>query len=474
MQSHRAVLPQFRKPAWILLAYLLTVFLVGGGARGDLASLPLLYGVSVILIGYGCLDLGADGWRAVRAPVGLLLALAAWMAVQLIPLPPQWWSALPGHATTAKVDAMLGLSDLWRPLSLTPSLTWGSLLSLTVPLCTLILAAKLTAAEHREVLKGVVAIAIISMLFGLAQLMGGAGSPARLYRITNVDSMVGLFANRNHSAAFLAAVLVLTGMFLRDELLKRKRRTGVIIALSALGAMLVAVILTTGSRAGLALGGLAFLVSHLMIWSAQRKQPPKTGARPRTAGPQPLFHAVVKQSVPWVLLAIVIGLFFASNQMNALGRLADLSAADDLRTLARPTLMIMAGRFWLLGSGFGSFAPVYKMFESDDLLSAQYFNNAHNDWIELVITGGLPAILLLVLALAWVVRQFLGSGSGSLALDRRGDVRLPIAVILIIFVVASAADYPLRVPSLQALVAIVLVVLAKYRVSAVATGRVDE
>lgn len=85
MQSHRAVLPQFRKQVWVLLAFLLTVFLMGGSARGDLASLPLLYGASVVLTGYGCLNLDADGWRVVRVPLFLLLALAVWMIVQIIP-----------------------------------------------------------------------------------------------------------------------------------------------------------------------------------------------------------------------------------------------------------------------------------------------------------------------------------------------------------------------------------------------------
>lgn len=462
--SNRGYLPSFRAPVWFFLFFLFAVFFMGGGSRSDLASLPFLRGLAAMLIGYGLLSLGAADWRSIRVPVLLLAGAALWMIVQLIPLPHDWWAALPRRDVIARLDAMLGYPDLSRPVSLTPSLTWDSLLSLTVPFCALLLAGALTFAELRDALKYMIGIALVGVALGLLQKMGGAGSPAYLYRITNIDSMVGLFANRNHSATFLAAMLVITGMFLRDELLKRKRRAVVIIGLGAAAALFVTIILTTGSRAGLLVGGIAFVTTHYMVWSAQRKRPGWADPKARGARREPMAVSIAKLAAPWMLLLFVAGLFLASNQMSSLSRLADLSVAADMRAQAGPVVLKMAGHFWLWGSGFGSFRWVFLMFEPDAMLGIQYFNNAHNDWLELLITGGLPAVLLLVAGLVWTALQFRGHG-GWRTLDRRGDVRLPIAVILLIFAIASAVDYPLRVPSLQAFVAILLVLLVKFRVS---------
>lgn len=462
--SNRGYLPSFRASVWVFLFFILTVFLLGGGSRSDLASLPFLRGLAAMLIGYGLLSLGPGDWRSVRVPVLLLAGAALWMIAQLVPLPHDWWAALPRREVIAKLDAMLGYPDLSRPISFAPSMTWNSLLSLTIPICALVLAGALTFAELRDALKYLIGIALISVAMGVLQKMGGAGSPAYLYRITNVDSMVGLFANRNHSATFLAAILVITAMFLRDEILKRKRKAMVVIGLGATIALFVTIILTTGSRAGLLVGGIAFLATHYMVWSAQRKQRGQAAPKARGARREPTALTIAKFAAPWLLLLFVAGLFLASNQMNSLSRLADLSVAADMRTQAGPIVLKMADRFWLLGSGFGSFRWVFLMFEPDAMLGVQYFNNAHNDWLELLITGGVPAVLLLVAGLVWTVLQFRGHG-GWRTLDRRGDVRLPIAVILLIFAIASIVDYPLRVPSLQAFVAILLVLLVKFRVS---------
>src|SRR3546814_13881846 len=67
--------------------------------------------------------------------------------------------------------------------------------------------------------------------------------------------------------------------------------------------------------------------------------------------------------------------------------------------------------YWTAGSGFGSFAGAYKMFEPDNLLQEADFNHAHNDWAEVIITGGLPFALILAAAILWFVRTFAASCS---------------------------------------------------------------
>ncbi len=61
-----------------------------------------------------------------------------------------------------------------------------------------------------------------------------------------------------------------------------------------------------------------------------------------------------------------------------------------------PVLFEMAKSHFVLGAGFGSFEWLYKMWEPDHLLMTSYFNQAHNDPIQLIIEGGLPAIAIFI------------------------------------------------------------------------------
>ena len=76
-------------------------------------------------------------------------------------------------------------------------------------------------------------------------------------------------------------------------------------------------------------------------------------------------------------------------------------------------------------------------------------NHAHNDWLELILTGGLPALALLIVAItAFCLRA---RQLSARRLDHFAEVRLAwLGMVLIgLAAVASLGDYPLRVPSLS-------------------------
>src|SRR3546814_9365868 len=98
-----------------------------------------------------------------------------------------------------------------------------------------------------------------------------------------------------------------------------------------------------------------------------------------------------------------------------------------MRVQTWPTVSDMIQTYWMLGSGFGSFPGVYKIYEPDALLRPSYLNHAHNDWAELLITGGVPFALIILAAPLWVGRIFLGQGVRNLIKGYRGDYRLTIS-----------------------------------------------
>lgn len=445
-------------PAWIPVFFLLFVFLLGGSSRSDIASLPLLRGGVLLFAFWAASGIKAEGWRRIRVPLVLLSLLTAWIATQLIPLPADVWHGLAGRDTIASIDQMLGQADIARPISLTPSQTWNALLAMTVPFAALLVAARTAAEDYPRLLMAIVVIACLSGVLGFWQVASGVGSAAYFYRITNSDSMVGLFANRNHHAVFLACAVIVAAMLLRDELMRRQQRGLVRGGLAFAAVTLTAFTALIGSRAGLAAGAVAFIVGYAIVvpaWRAREIGVRDARRRPRATTPS-LYGNWFVYLAPLLLTALLATAYLTSDRATGLRRFVGEDVAGDLRVRAWPTVQQMIETHGLFGAGFGSFPDVFKMFEPDNLLNPSYFNHAHNDWAELLVTGGLPFALVVAAALIWFGRRVMALGTRNLVKGYRGDIRLPVITIVIILAIASAVDYPLRIPSLQA-VAIMLI-----------------
>ena len=68
------------------------------------------------------------------------------------------------------------------------------------------------------------------------------------------------------------------------------------------------------------------------------------------------------------------------------------------------------------GIGFGAFDPAFRVFEPDSSLSPLYLNHAHNDLVELALTGGIAALLMFALFLLMCLKRgfrLFARGSGS-------------------------------------------------------------
>ena len=441
------------------ILFLIFTFLVGGGSRSDIASLPLLRAAAVLAAFWAATRLTAEDWKRIRTPFILLVLLTAWIALQLVPLPPALWHALPGRETIIAIDGLLGQADLWRPISLTPSQTWNSLLAMPVPLAALLLAAKLDPEDYSKLMLAIVGVAGASAVLGFFQLLSGAGGVAYLYRITNSDAMVGLFANRNHNAVFLACATVVAAALLRDERMRSRQSRPMQITLTFAVLTFTALTALIGSRAGFVAGVIAFAISYAMLVSAWHAKPAGRRGSAAPVGAVGIWRYLIYS--PPVLLALLLGTAISlSDRTTAFSRLADQGAGDDMRVQAWPTILSIIEKYWVAGSGMGSFPDVYQIFESDALLSSFYFNHAHNDWAEVLLTGGVPAVLILISAIGWFVRRFLSQGSHNLIKGFRGDLRLTVLTVIIILAGASIVDYPLRVPSIQVMTIMLVVMLS--------------
>lgn len=435
---------------WVFIAL---VCLTGGASRHDVLSLVVLRPLAVLAFFYAAV-VGPAGLRQQPLPFYLLLGLGGLMLGQLVPLPPGTWHQMPGRDIVAQLEAAVGVPSPWRPLSLTPARTWNSFFALMIPLATFVLYSLQPQPIKQRVPLAIVACGVASMMWGLAQLVGGTDTPLYHYRIHTDDRPIGLFANRNHQAMFLALSILFAGMMIETVLKAWSKRSP--LYLTALGGYIVLVLVfefILGSRGGLLLAGLAVAaVAVALSPTLRRRRQPASRARAKWW---------TRLQHPWVVLTVVAAslgalvlMAVSLNRNEAFARMfvsGDTSRYDRLEIL--PYLATMLSDQFPWGGGFGSFDALFRRYESTDLLSTFYLNQAHNDWMQFLIEGGLPAAVLLAVFVGWCIHRMVRR-------MREGGSLLLFPVFPLI-ALASAFDYPLRVPILMMSFVLAICLLAE-------------
>lgn len=427
-----------------LCGFLILVFLIGGGARGDIESLALLRPVAVLVCAFALTTMRRHHLRTSWPAFALLGAAFALVLLHLLPLPPALWQALPGRETITQIAQVSDAANVWRPLSMAPDATRNALYSLFVPLAVLLLGVQLSQEERFRLLPLMIALGALSGLIGLLQVAGPTGGPLYFYDITNGDSAVGLFANRNHASVFLGCLFPMLAIYASAETRTREQfrlRTWLVVSL---GALLVPLILVAGSRTGLFTGLLGLLSIPLLVRSQ----------RAGTLGSKVPARSLLLFATGAICVAGLGLLFTLLSKDRAIDRLLTSDTGGDRRFEIWGPVTEMARQYQPLGSGIGSYVEVFQLGEPRSILTLNYSNHAHNDLLETWLTGGVPALALLavaILLLAWrALHLWRRRTNGS---RRIGYARMA-SVVVALLLLASLSDYPLRVPSIMCLIAV--------------------
>lgn len=428
-------LARFRpSPSFVLLAaFLFVLWVAGGASRENVSGQIIARAAAWASIILAILFTGRPRIKEARGTALLLLAAIILCVVQLVPLPPDLWRALPGRAVFA--DPIVSPPDLWRPLSLVPGATLNALFSLVVPFAVLLLATGIHEDQKRWLPAIVLAVIASSLVIGLIQITGT--------RIANPlvngtpGAIDGLIANRNHYALILSLGLLITPVWAFGYSGRSKNRAPAALGLVVL---LVLTILATGSRAGLVLGGMA-----LALGVALSRRSLRTAFQryPRWVLPTVSISLIA-------MLAIFVLASIAADRAVSIDRLVDQDAGQDMRGRGLPIVLAMIRTYFPFGTGMGSFDPIFRMHEPFTLLKPTYFNHAHNDFLEIILNGGLPGLLLLLVAIGWWGWKSLLAWRGDAAylLPRLGSA------MLLLILIASVTDYPARTPIIMALATI--------------------
>ncbi|WP_212611939.1 O-antigen ligase family protein [Sphingomonas baiyangensis] len=418
----------------ILVVLLLGLLWVAGGAsRGDVMGQPVVRGGCWAIVAAAILAGPRPALDGARWLPWLLVATIALPLLQLVPLPPAWWQALPGR----EVLLVPGDAPPWRPLTMTPGATRNALASLIVPATMLLLLAQ-GGERLRAAMPGLLlAFITAAVLVGLVQFTGARFNHP--FVNDTAGQISGIFANRNHFALLIAmgCALAPPWAFADREALRWRGplAAGLIV-------LFVLTILATGSRAGMLLGVVGLGAGVALVARRLRR---RLSRAPRWVLPALALGIVV-------LIGGAIAASVLADRADSVNRLLTLDRAEDVRTRALPTVLGMVAHYMPFGSGFGGFDPVFRIHEPLALLKLTYFNQAHNDFLGIALDGGIAGLIVLAAALGWWA-------SATIAVWRAPAdeavlrARLGSAMIALVLA-ASVFDYPARTPIVMALIVV--------------------
>ena len=441
---------------WVAPAYLLLCLFLGGSVQGVWSNMTLQLLALAILAWAFWKPRVERASQSEKQLQWLIVAGLAWIGVQLVPLPPALWTALPGRQTVADGYALLGQALPWLPISLAPYATLATILPLLPPLAILAAMLRQRAYTPQGIAWALAVGAVAGAFLGALQVATldpfSGSSPWYLYEVTNFGVANGFFANGNHMAILLVATLPLLAALLatrsRESVPMRStsrrhqpqlaRSLGMrAIVLGAGGIVLFATVLN-GSLAGLILGLPVFIASVLMVLKR----------RSRSTRLPVLALALA-------LMAAASAMFVAPVQTSFADDSA-VTSVESRRQIYRVATEIAAD-FAPVGSGLGTFDRVYHLYEDPAHVDRVYVNHAHNDYLELAVELGVPGILLFILFVVWwaasAVKPWRTSATDAYA--RAGTIAT--AAIL----AHSLLDFPLRTSAVTAVFAGCLVLMVR-------------
>ena len=396
-------------PASLLIA----IALILGGSANPLANMLIEF-LALVTLAISFIRFGKADWIRVR-PGLIVIAITVTIALlELMPLPYGVWRTLPGRQDPARLLDMLSITDNTRRISLDPNATISTLLQ-TIPGIAVFIATLGAGNKAKLVFKAtILSGAILCVALGCLQITGQR--QFYFYQETHLGVVTGTFANRDHTADML-----LIGLALIVSILKGARASSLAsrVILTALAIAMCISVMLTASRFGIFL-----LLGEIIVIAFYFRE--AAGRLKRFIIPAVLVVSAVSA---WLLM-------YSPLVNYAINRFNDIPV--DLRPqIWRHTVGAIA-QYWPIGSGLGTFVPVYQSIESIDGITIPIINHAHNEYLELILELGIVGVVVIVGYLAALGYSLIRYGK---RLGREGFASVVGITVLLLH---SIVDFPLR------------------------------
>ena len=367
------------------------------------------------------------GWGDVATQLLALPVLCMAVAVLLRPpVPCAHWVLM---AIAALGPAVVGL-QLAMGTTVTPWASERALYAWLPPVAAFLAGLALPPRAQRNGLRLIVALVTASLLLAYLQLAAPQDSVFNPFPDL-VPMFNGLFANPNHQGTALAvgAVLLLsasTGDPEARQRLSDGRLRAFKIGRIGLAVLLLMGIPFTGSRGMVLIAAAALMALPLANgWLASQWRRP--GGKRRVLG-----IGLAGLAVAALVAAVTLG-WMRVDRLEG-GRSALAASTAEMAIDAMP-----------MGTGAGSFVPWFDAHVPDALLQYEYYNHAHNEYVQWWLEGGIAGlgwIVLLLAGFAWARPR------RSLDGQRPSGAWVGSWLGVGILLAHSVADYPMRTPTL--------------------------
>jgi O-antigen ligase len=380
------------------------------------ANTPLAWGAHAAMFGFVLAAYGAD--RLVRnepLPVPLrrlivpLVAIGivlAWAAIQTVPWVPAAWR----HPIWGMLAPVV-LGEVPGAISVYPAGGWMAILWTATAAAVFLLGVQFgrDPARARTILWVVALTGGAVAAYGLLVYLTGNNwvlwrpklaflPPDHAY----LKALTATFINPDNFASYAGIVAICILGLAADRVLRHAEPVlGGLVLPAILFAVVSAALVLTGSRAGVAATLLGLATLSIL----------------------PLARLTGRRLVFFVLLTIgglaivALGAGFGARLSARLPELGQ-DLASRLAIDARILAAIRASPW--LGYGYGAFEQAFAMFRDTSLSPHNRIEYAHNDWLEALMTLGIPVGLLLWLVFGWVLARCLAG-----ALRRGRDAVYP-------------------------------------------------
>jgi O-antigen ligase len=374
---------------------------------------------------------GAGGIAASRA----LLPIHALFLVQLIPLPAWGLKVLSPGSFAAHFLPDPG-DGRFRPLSVSPSATLEAWLYFAGLQGLFLTVRALPLPRRRAALQALLGVALLLAGEGLWQ--SRSAHPSWLYGRIPIAAPSGLetggfgpYYNRNHFAtvmavgAAIAAGLAATALRERGpfrRLLSDTYGLAEVVVLSGAALFLTLTAAASGSRSGTLAAIVALVLVSARILGARRALLP-------------------------------LGLGLVALVVSGAASIERLLRANLLATRWIPWLDMtrLFPFFPIFGSGFGAFGATYWPYQTHSTF--EYWQHAHNDYLQWAIEGGLAGVLLIAWAILRLARAF----------EFSPEARETALAAAAAFATQAAMDFPVRITANAGLLIATIALTTKLR-----------
>ena len=361
-----------------------------------------------------------------------LLGCLGFVLLQAVPLPAPIRNFTTPHAQA--IDTALALAPEQArmiPLSVDPHGTWMALVVLALAVGMFFVAREVCAQGGiRRLIRTVAWTGLVAAALAVVVRPVLPGGILSLIESTTTP-MYGPFVNRNHMGTWLIMALPLVAGYFVARIAERLRHTDADRSIDAMSIWLAAAVVV------MLIATVASLSRSAFIGAAAAGAFFAMVGRPR--------RAARLRGIGWLAAGVIVAIALTNSQAAGL-----MARFQDSRTTTtwsraeiwRQTLPIVRD-FPIAGAGVGAYGRAMLVYQQSD--RALFFNQAHNQALQIAAEGGvvlLTLVFVAAVALAWQIAARLRSERSPLFWIRLGAASGIVGVL-----VQSVWETGLRIPA---------------------------